>query len=68
MLQSRMAKINVVREYEPDLPTISAYGSELNQVWMVLIENAIEALAKVDRSRILSRKAACASSASWKRT
>ena len=51
MLQSRMANINVIREYEPDLPTISAYGSELNQVWTVLIENAIEALAKVDRSK-----------------
>jgi signal transduction histidine kinase len=51
MLQSRMARIHVVREYEPDLPTISAYGSELNQVWTVLIENAIDALAKVDRSK-----------------
>jgi len=50
MLQSRMAQINVVRQYEQDLPTISAYGSELNQVWTVLIENAVEALAKVDRS------------------
>jgi signal transduction histidine kinase len=50
MLQSRMKQVTVVREYEADLPTISAYGSELNQVWTVLIENAIEALAKVDRS------------------
>jgi len=51
MLQSRTANINIIREYEPDLPTINAYGSELNQVWTVLIENAIEALAKVDRSK-----------------
>jgi signal transduction histidine kinase len=50
MMQSRMHHVTVVREYECDLPTISAYGSELNQVWTVLIENAIEALAKVDRS------------------
>jgi signal transduction histidine kinase len=50
MLQSRMKHVNVIREYQPDLPTISAYGSELNQVWTVLIENAIEALAEVDRS------------------
>jgi len=50
MLQSRMANVNVIREYEPDLPTISAYGSELNQVWTVLIENALDALARVDRS------------------
>ena len=51
MLQSRLAKITVIREYEPDLPTISAYGSELNQVWTILIENAIDALAKVDRRK-----------------
>ena len=51
MLQSRMKHVTVIREYEPDLPTLSAYGSELNQVWTVLIENAIEALAKVDRSK-----------------
>jgi signal transduction histidine kinase len=51
MLQSRMGKVEVVRDYEADLPRISAYGSELNQVWTVLIENAIEALARVDRSR-----------------
>jgi signal transduction histidine kinase len=44
MLQSRMENINVVRDYEPGLPTISAYGSELNQVWTALIENAIDAI------------------------
>ncbi len=49
MMQSRLAKFNVVRDYEPDLPCISAYGSELNQVWTILIENAIEALARDPR-------------------
>lgn len=44
MLQSRMARINVVRDYQPDLPCISAYGAELNQVWTALIENALEAM------------------------
>jgi len=50
MLQSRMAHVTVVRQYDAGLPTLSAYGSELNQVWTVLLENAIEALARVDRS------------------
>jgi signal transduction histidine kinase len=45
-----MSKVNVIREYEPDLPTINAYGSELNQVWTVLIENALDALARVDHT------------------
>ncbi|MGA2808201.1 MAG: ATP-binding protein [Terracidiphilus sp.] len=44
MLQSRIRDVQVVREYEPELPTISAYGSELNQVWTALIENALDAL------------------------
>jgi len=48
MLHSRMGKVTVVREYEPSLPTISAYGSELNQVWTALIENALDALVSAE--------------------
>lgn len=44
MLQSRLNGIEVERRYAPDLPIISAYGSELNQVWMALLENAIDSL------------------------
>ena len=44
MLQSRMTKVMVERDYEPGLPHISAYGSELNQVWTALIENALDAM------------------------
>jgi signal transduction histidine kinase len=44
MLQSRLQHVEVVREYEPDLPCISAYGRELNQVWTALIENALDAI------------------------
>lgn len=44
MLSSRLGAIEVVREYAPDTPTINAYGSELNQVWMSLIENAIDSM------------------------
>ena len=44
MLQSRLNGIEVERRYEPGLPTISAYGSELNQVWMALLENAIDSI------------------------
>ncbi len=45
MLQARLAGIEVERRYEPDLPNVAAYGSELNQVWMALLENAIAAVA-----------------------
>jgi signal transduction histidine kinase len=36
--------ITVHRDYAPDLPHIEAYGSELNQVWTNLLDNAIDAL------------------------
>jgi signal transduction histidine kinase len=34
----------VTRDYERSLPYIRAYGSELNQVWTNLIDNAIDAM------------------------
>ena len=37
-------KVEVVRDYARDLPCIIAYGSELNQVWTNLMDNALDAL------------------------
>ncbi|MBE9182262.1 cyclic nucleotide-binding domain-containing protein [Oculatella sp. LEGE 06141] len=36
--------IEVSRHYDCNLPPIKAYGSELNQVWTNLIDNAIDAM------------------------
>jgi signal transduction histidine kinase len=36
--------VTVHREYAQDIPAIQAYGSELNQVWTNLIDNAIDAM------------------------
>jgi signal transduction histidine kinase len=36
--------IRITREYAANLPLIEAYGSELNQVWTNLIDNAIDAM------------------------
>jgi signal transduction histidine kinase len=44
MFASRLEHVQVVREYAPNLPLISAYGSELNQAWTELIQNALEAM------------------------
>ena len=45
ILRSKLSTgVSVRREYAPDLPTIQAYGSELNQVWTNLIDNAADAL------------------------
>ena len=44
MLHYRLQNVRVVREFNPDLPRITANGSELNQVWMALLENALDAM------------------------
>lgn len=46
MLGHRLnSEITLIREYDHSLPPICVYGSEINQVWTHLIENAIEAMA-----------------------
>ncbi|HEV2709848.1 MAG TPA: ATP-binding protein [Edaphobacter sp.] len=44
MFASRLQGITIERDFDTALPPISAYGSELSQVWTGLIENAIEAM------------------------
>jgi signal transduction histidine kinase len=45
MLHYRLKQgVEVVREYDRSLPRICARGSELNQVWTNLIDNAIDAM------------------------
>jgi signal transduction histidine kinase len=46
MLGHKLKKgnVRVRREYEDGLPRVCAYGSELNQVWTNLIDNAIDAV------------------------
>jgi signal transduction histidine kinase len=44
MFKSRLDHVVVERDFDPGLPRISAYGSELNQVWTELIQNALEAM------------------------
>ncbi len=42
--------ITVRKEYAPDLCRISAYGSELNQVWTNILDNAADAMNGQGRS------------------
>ncbi|MBN9617225.1 MAG: histidine kinase [Acidobacteriales bacterium 59-55] len=44
MFASRLQGVAIERDFDPSLPAISAYGSELSQVWTALIENAIDAM------------------------
>ena len=46
MLSAKIGKqITVVKDYDRTLPHISAYASELNQVWTNIIDNAVQAMA-----------------------
>jgi len=47
--------INVQRDYAEDLPTIQGYGSELNQVWTNIIDNAIDAMNGSGEIKIRTR-------------
>ncbi|MEW5958367.1 MAG: response regulator [Chloroflexota bacterium] len=45
MLRGKLKKgVTVQRQYAADVPLIEAYGSELNQVWTNIIDNAIAAM------------------------
>jgi signal transduction histidine kinase len=47
--------LSVKREYAKDLPEVMGYGSELNQVWTNLIDNAADALTDQEDARIIIR-------------
>lgn len=46
------AGIEIQRDYDPGLPKIEALGSELNQVWTNILDNAIDAMGGKGRIRI----------------
>jgi signal transduction histidine kinase len=48
--------IAVTRDYQPDLPKVMAYGSELNQVWTNLIDNAADAMKESGKLKIRAVK------------
>jgi signal transduction histidine kinase len=47
--------VTVIREYDPNLPRVCAYGGELNQIWTNLIDNAIDAMNGKGEIRIRTR-------------
>jgi signal transduction histidine kinase len=64
MFGARLSCVTVVREYGTDVPLISAYGGELNQVWNALIENALDAMALCpeDHVSVLTLRICCTGS------
>ena len=50
------AGISVRRDYAADLPKIQGHGSELNQVWTNIIDNAVDALEDQGEITIRTRR------------
>jgi signal transduction histidine kinase len=48
--------ITVHRDYSADVPTLQAYGSELNQVWTNLLRNAVDAISGKGEITIRTRR------------
>jgi signal transduction histidine kinase len=47
--------IAVMRYYGADVPQIEAYPGELNQVWTILIDNAVDAMDGAGTLRVATR-------------
>jgi signal transduction histidine kinase len=57
MLKFRLKKgVQVIREYDQTIPRICARGSELNQVWTNLIDNAVDAMNGTGELKIRTSK------------
>ena len=54
MFNSRLKNVKVELNFDPELPPVSAYGSELNQVWTALIENALESMNDMGTLRLIT--------------
>lgn len=52
VLAHKLKDTEVVREYDPEMPTILANDGELNQVWTNLIDNALDAVKDNPQGRI----------------
>ncbi len=57
MLKFRLKHgVHVIREYDRTIPRICAHGSELNQVWTNLIDNAADAMSGKGELKIRTSK------------
>ncbi len=54
--EMRLANIQVERRYEPDLPAITTDGNQLEQVFLNLLNNAVDAMAGAGRLTITIRR------------
>ena len=56
ILRSKLRGIEIITDFADDLPSIQGFGSELNQVWTNLIDNAADALDGEGQVKISTRE------------
>ena len=49
ILKHKLGNVSISKEYDAALPSIAGHGSELNQVWTNLIDNAVDAMGGVGK-------------------
>jgi signal transduction histidine kinase len=52
----KQTQIEVERDYDRSLPHVTIYGSELNQVWTNLLDNAIDAVGESGKITLRTRR------------
>jgi len=55
MLGHKLLGVTVVRDYGADVPRIDVYAGELNQAWINLIDNAVDAMDGAGTLRLATR-------------
>ena len=56
MMSGKLQGLEVVKDFDPELPPIPAYAAELNQVWTNIIDNAVSAMAGSGTLTIRTRR------------
>jgi signal transduction histidine kinase len=54
--KARRKSVSLSIDLEPDLPKVMAIGGDLNQVWMNLIDNALDAVSESGRVTVAAAK------------
>lgn len=55
VMRHKLRDVDVTRTYDPQLPSITANGSQLNQVWTHLIDNAVDAVGGHGELTLITR-------------
>ena len=55
VMRHKLRDVDVSRAYDPKLPSITANGSQLNQIWTHLIDNAVDALGGGGELTLITR-------------